>query len=132
MPAITSLGISAASPAIKALSALAGRIGHGIGQALKEIADRVKNRRDIFRLADLDDRMLADIGLNRSDLRDAYAGPLWRDPSELLARRVVERRSGHRRMESARVSQSQHQTVLFKARLTLKYPPANRSGRHLV
>jgi uncharacterized protein YjiS (DUF1127 family) len=128
MPAITSLGISAASPAIRALSALAGRIGQG----LKEFADRVKNRRDAFRLADLDDRMLADIGLNRSDLRDAYAGPLWRDPSELLARRVVERRSGHRRAEPARVSQPQYQAVLFKARLTLNYPPANRSGRHLV
>lgn len=124
MPAITSLGISAASPAIRVLSALAGRIG----QVLKEIADRVKNRRDAFRLADLDDRMLADIGLNRSDLRDAYAGPLWRDPSELLARRVVERRAGHRRTAPARVSQA----VLFKARLTLNYPPANRSERHPV
>ena len=77
MPAITSLGIATASPAIKALSALAGRIGQG----LKEFADRMRNRRDSFRLADLDDRMLADIGLRRSDLRDAYAGPLWRDPS---------------------------------------------------
>jgi uncharacterized protein YjiS (DUF1127 family) len=128
MPAITSLGISAASPAIRALSALAGRIGPG----LKEFADRMKNRRDVFRLADLDDRMLADIGLNRSDLRDAYAGPLWRDPSELLASRAIERRIGHRCANPVRVSQPQHQAVLFKARLTLNYPPANRSGRHLV
>ena len=128
MPAITSLGISAASPAVRALSALAGRIGRG----LKELAERVKNRRDAFQLADLDDRMLADIGLSRSDLRDAYAGPLWRDPSELLARRAVERRTGHRRTAATRSPQSQHQAVLFRARLTLNYPPANRSGRHLV
>src|SRR3954464_9762795 len=119
MPAITSLGISAAAPAAKVLAALAGRLG----RSLKQFADRMKNRRDAFRLADLDDRMLADIGLNRSDLRDAYAGPLWRDPSELLARRVVERRSGYRRAEPARVSQPQYQAVLFKARLTLNYPP---------
>ncbi|AMN44814.1 DUF1127 domain-containing protein [Rhodoplanes sp. Z2-YC6860] len=123
MPAITSLGIATASPAIKALSALAGRIGQG----LKEFADRMKNRRDSFRLADLDDRMLADIGLHRSDLRDAYAGPLWRDPSELLARRAIERRARH-----GRVATSQHQAVLFRARLTLSYPAAKRSGRHLV
>jgi uncharacterized protein YjiS (DUF1127 family) len=128
MPAITSLGISAASPAIKALTALAGRIGQG----LKEFADRVKNRRDAFRLADLDDRMLADIGLNRSDLRDAYAGPLWRDPSELLARRAVERRARHSRATSTGASASQHQAVLFRARLTLSYPVAHRSGRHPV
>ena len=128
MPAITSLGISAASPAIRALAALAGRIGQG----LKEFADRVKNRRDAFRLADLDDRMLADIGINRSDLRDAYSGPLWRDPSELLARRAIERRVRKHRTELTCVSQSRRQTALFGAPPILCYPPANRSGRYLV
>jgi hypothetical protein len=38
-------------------------------------------------LADLDDRMLADIGLTRTDLRDACSEPLWRDPTSMLARR---------------------------------------------
>ena len=128
MPAITSLGISTASPAIKVLAALAGRIGQG----LKEFADRVKNRRDAFRLADLDDRMLADIGLNRSDLRDAYAGPLWRDPSELLARRAVERRARPGLTGVTGVPEMQHQTPLFGAQPMLSYPAANRSGRHLV
>ena len=46
-----------------------------------------------MRLATLDDRMLADIGLNRTDLRDAFAELLWRDPSDMLARRAAERRS---------------------------------------
>ena len=46
-----------------------------------------------MRLAELDDRMLADIGLSRSDLRDAYALPPWRDPSDVLARRAAERRA---------------------------------------
>ena len=49
-----------------------------------------------MRLAALDDRMLADIGLNRSDLRDAFAVPPWRDPSDVLARRAAERRGGRR------------------------------------
>ena len=128
MPAITSLGISTASPAIKALAALAGRIGQG----LKEFADRVKNRRDAFRLADLDDRMLADIGLNRSDLRDAYAAPPWRDPSELLARRAVERRVRHGKTRTTSVPQMQQQAALFGAQPMLSYPAADRPGRHLV
>jgi uncharacterized protein YjiS (DUF1127 family) len=59
---------------------------------VKQFAERVRNRHEAMRLADLDDRMLADIGLNRSDLRDAYAEPPWRDPSDVLARRAAERR----------------------------------------
>ena len=95
MPAITSLTISAAAPWARALAALAGRAGRG----LKRIAERIKNRRDAMRLVDLDDRMLADIGITRSDLRDAYSGSPWRDPSELLARRATERRVRSRRTE---------------------------------
>jgi hypothetical protein len=37
--------------------------------------------------------MLADIGLKRADLRDAFAEPLWRDPTELLENRAGERRT---------------------------------------
>lgn len=43
-------------------------------------------------LANMDRRELADIGLNPSDVRDASALPLDRDPTELLARRAHERR----------------------------------------
>jgi len=37
-------------------------------------------------LAALDDHMLADLGLSRTDLNDALSEPLWRDPTALLAR----------------------------------------------
>ena len=40
--------------------------------------------------------MLADIGLTRGDLRDAFAEPPWRDPSDVLARRAAERRVSRR------------------------------------
>jgi uncharacterized protein YjiS (DUF1127 family) len=43
-------------------------------------------------LANMDRRELADIGLNPSDVRDASALPLDRDPTELLAWRARERR----------------------------------------
>jgi uncharacterized protein YjiS (DUF1127 family) len=46
------------------------------------------HRRDAAVLASFDDRMLADIGLTRSDLRAAFSEPLWRDPTVLLVNRV--------------------------------------------
>jgi uncharacterized protein YjiS (DUF1127 family) len=81
MPAITALAIAAAVRARR---------------SLKRLLARVNSRRDALRLASLDDRMLADIGLNRSDLRDAFAQLPWRDPSDVLVRRAAERRSSRR------------------------------------
>jgi uncharacterized protein YjiS (DUF1127 family) len=56
-----------------------------------------KNRRDAALLTGLDDRMLADIGLTRGDIRDAYSEPVWRDPTTILVSRVSERRVNRRR-----------------------------------
>jgi uncharacterized protein YjiS (DUF1127 family) len=81
MPALTALAIAAAVR---------------VRRNIKRILERAKNRHDAMRLASLDDRMLADIGLNRSDLRDAFAELPWRDPSDVLARRAAERRSSRR------------------------------------
>ena len=88
MPAITSLAISNAAPLGRAFRAIASRAKRG----LKQLAERIKNRHDAMKLAELDDRMLADIGLNRSDLRDAYAAPPGQDPSDMLAQRAAARR----------------------------------------
>jgi hypothetical protein len=49
-------------------------------------------RATLTALANMDRRELADIGLSSSDVRDASALPLDRDPTELLARRARERR----------------------------------------
>jgi uncharacterized protein YjiS (DUF1127 family) len=63
---------------------------------MRTFARLLKNRRNARMLAGMDDRMLADIGLTRSDLRDAYAQPLWRDPTDVLAGRARDKRI-HRR-----------------------------------
>jgi uncharacterized protein YjiS (DUF1127 family) len=57
-----------------------------------------KNRHDAVTLAGLDDRMLADIGLTRGDVRDAFSEPVWRDPTAILVSRAHERRINRRRM----------------------------------
>jgi uncharacterized protein YjiS (DUF1127 family) len=43
-------------------------------------------------LAGLDRRMLADIGITRSDVNDAFSEPFWDDPTALLRERALERR----------------------------------------
>ena len=59
---------------------------------LKSMERAMRHRREANVLAHLDRHMLADIGITRSDLRDAFSAPLWADPTELLNERVNERR----------------------------------------
>lgn len=67
------------------LAAQAARLAHAVARAQK-------NRRDARILAGLDQHMLADIGINRADVNDAFSAPFWEDPTALLHQRVRERR----------------------------------------
>jgi uncharacterized protein YjiS (DUF1127 family) len=69
-----------------------------VAAGLARVRRAIRHRQDLAVLAGADDRALADIGLNRTDLRDALSQPVWRDPSELLTRRAGERRQAARRM----------------------------------
>lgn len=64
-----------------------------VTHALDFLERAAAGRRALKQLAAADDRMLKDMGLDRSDLRNAAAEPLYRDPTELLAGRVVESRT---------------------------------------
>jgi uncharacterized protein YjiS (DUF1127 family) len=79
--------------AIRALGGvLVGRIAHA--------AKILRHRRDLEFLAGLDDRMLRDIGLARSDLRFALSEPFWRDPGAILIGCVGQRGAGKSRASS--------------------------------
>jgi uncharacterized protein YjiS (DUF1127 family) len=67
------------------LSAQFGRLAQTVSRVLR-------NRRDARILARLDGHMLADIGITRSDVNDAFSTPFWMDPTELLRERVQDRR----------------------------------------
>lgn len=76
---------------------------HGCGRAAlaavacaKRMAQVLRHRRDMAILAAVNDHMLADIGLTRGDVNDAFAEPLWRDPTAVLAARAQERRYSRR------------------------------------
>ena len=58
-------------------------IGNGaavLARWVRQCVVGIKHRRALSRLADLDDHMLADIGLTRGDLHQASCEPIWRDP----------------------------------------------------
>ena len=63
-----------------------------VGGWLKAFARARRHRRQAAMLAQLDGRMLADIGISRADLRDAFSEPFWQDPTGLLRERALERR----------------------------------------
>jgi uncharacterized protein YjiS (DUF1127 family) len=75
-----------------------------IVRGLGGIARAMAGRRALKDLAGFDDRMLKDIGLNRSDLRNAAAEPLYRDPTAILAGRVDETRGRVARGKSERIT----------------------------
>lgn len=58
----------------------------------------MQHRREVNRLLNVDDRMLADIGLTRSEVEGALETPLHVDPSMQLVRaRQARRIAGRRR-----------------------------------
>ena len=73
---------------VRALLALVALVTHW----LKRLARAQRHRREAHVLAGLDRHMLADIGVTRSDLRDAFSEPFWDDPTALLRERAIERR----------------------------------------
>src|SRR5262249_56638488 len=70
------------------LSSWIGNSAAALTRCWRGVVAGIKHRRDLSRLAGLDDHMLADIGLSRSDLHVAPLGPPWRDPTSFLQRRI--------------------------------------------
>jgi uncharacterized protein YjiS (DUF1127 family) len=89
----------------------------------RELARARRHRREANVLAGLDRRMLADIGISRADVRDAFSEPFWDDPTALLRERALERRMStaiRRVKNSAGVEQA------------FRRPATDRSARHTV
>ncbi len=59
---------------------------------LKKLLRTRRHWHEASTLASLDRRMLADLGITRADLRDAFSEPFWEDPTALLRERAIERR----------------------------------------
>jgi len=59
-------------------------------QGVRQCIVATKHRRDVLRLADYDDHLLADIGLTRNDVSSALRQPCWCDPTASLANYLAE------------------------------------------
>jgi uncharacterized protein YjiS (DUF1127 family) len=70
----------------------------------KAVARAMRHRREAHVLARLDRHMLADIGITRSDVHDAFSTPLWEDPTTLLSERAIERRMNRAVNRVARIA----------------------------
>ena len=104
------------------VNSAAGYVGNGVRALLQTI----KNRRDATILAGMDERMLADIGLTRGDIRDAVSEPLWRDPTAILVSRVHERRVNRRRAGKGLAEKS------FEAPSIVPAQPSGTAARKLT
>ena len=77
-----------------------------VGNRVRLLLQTLQNRRDATILAGMDEHMLADIGLTRGDVRDAFSEPVWRDPTAILVRRAHERRINRRRLRTGLTEKS--------------------------
>ena len=85
---------------------LVNAVAGSIGNRVRAVLQMLKNRRDATVLAGMDEHMLADIGLTRGDVRDAFSEPVWRDPTAILVSRAYERRINRRRLKIQLVEKS--------------------------
>jgi uncharacterized protein YjiS (DUF1127 family) len=92
-----------------------------VTQWLKQFSQAQRNRRQASQLAGLDRRMLADIGITRADVRDAFSEPFWEDPTALLRERAIERRM-------SRVTRGQPMPV----ENGFRRPPTDRPARQAI
>jgi uncharacterized protein YjiS (DUF1127 family) len=69
----------------------------GFGVWARAVWRAWQSRRAAAKLARLDDRLLADVGLTRGDVNRALSLPLWQDATRELNRIAWERRQGWRR-----------------------------------
>jgi uncharacterized protein YjiS (DUF1127 family) len=114
----------------------AGGFARASAALARTLANRLaatwRHRRDMALLAGLDERALADMGLTRTDIRDAVSQPLWRDPTAVLADRRSDRRRSDYRAVFTQLIRDRNSPSLAARAGAPGYPPTNRSPRLTV
>jgi uncharacterized protein YjiS (DUF1127 family) len=97
--ALQEIDMTRSTPAAANGSTLSLALARIFIRGVKQSFAVLKNRREVARLSDLDDRALKDIGLIRSDVQAALAVPLFSDPSHHLMEVAGHKRSPSRAAE---------------------------------
>ena len=82
---------NASHPAVRFVRAAA--------RTVATIAERFRHRREVSDMLEMDDRMLKDVGLVRSDVLGALAQPWLDDPSATLRARSIDHRTRRRAID---------------------------------
>jgi molybdate transport system substrate-binding protein len=82
-------GISAGNSAALRILPSIGAAVAAAARGAWHLAVAWRNRRQLLRIVDYDDHLLADIGLSRRDLHAALSTPCWQDPTARLVRRIA-------------------------------------------
>ena len=80
-----------APPRPAAPASLVARATRAVLRATIDLARALRDRHEVKRLVELDDRMLKDIGLSRAQVDGALAESFFRSPSAVLVRSVERR-----------------------------------------
>jgi len=71
--------------------AIVARVVRRVLRWMGDLVHAIEDRRQVYHLAELDDRMLKDIGLMRGDVDGALAEPFYRRPTLVLVRSQAHR-----------------------------------------
>lgn len=115
----------AAAPPLPRLLSVFARAAAWVGQRVASVRDALRHRNEAVMLVRADDHLLRDLGLSRSDVRDAFSGPPWEDPTVLLRARALERRLGRHQVAHG-LSLA---TIPLPTEDAFRRPPVNRPPR---
>jgi uncharacterized protein YjiS (DUF1127 family) len=94
-----------------ALLRVLGTIAKFATRHFRKLAVARRHRAEARVLANLDRRMLSDIGITRADVRDAFSEPFWEDPTTLLRVRAEERRRNRPQIRKSEFRSSHEQAA---------------------
>jgi uncharacterized protein YjiS (DUF1127 family) len=105
---------------------LLAAVSAAVVQRITRLRNGWRRRHEAVMLVRADEHILADLGICRGDVHDAFSGPPWQDPTVLLRTRALERRLSRHRVAHAFPSPT---PTSSSERDVFRRPPTDRPSR---